>query len=490
LATVAQNQTPGRLNLDIRSAYVWTVGGSITKNVVGFGISVVLARLLQPSDYGLLGMVWVFIAILSAVQDLGLGQAIVHFNDDESAIPTYFTTTLLLGLILTTVSFGTAPWVANFYNQPRLTVIIQVLSSILTIGSLQSVAIGVLSKHFRFRELTLIEMSSTIGAGCIGVLAAFWGYGVWSLVLNLLLSSVFQTVLLCRAVPPRFTGHLRRDVLRRVLRFGLPLTGGGLLHQFYDNADYLTVGKMLGAAPLGLYTLAFRLATLAHEKIAVVVNKVAFPSFAAMQGEPGTIIDHWFEVSRAVSLINFPLLLGLFINARDLILVVFGQKWLPAVVPLRFLCVAGALRSMVHIVLHIYNATGRTGLRLQFGILNATILPLSFVIGCKAAGIAGVGLAWCVVYPFIWAFALIKARGFLSFSFLRYFASFRLPAVAALACGIGMLPADLIHHSPISRLCVRLTLGSISFAIFAFSRKRIRNEVCRLFKREVWATEH
>ncbi len=484
MTTVEQTNTP-QLQGQIRSAYKWTIAGNLGKHVVGLGLSVLLARLLQPRDYGLLGMVWVFVTILQALQDLGFGQAIVHFHkDDESVMPTYWSTTFLLGMTLAALNYLAAPLVADFYHEPRLTALLRALSAVFVLSSFTSVGTGIMTRSFRFRELTIIETVATVVGGIVAVVMAFRGFGVWSLVANLLVYGFVQAGLMCRAVPPRATMHLRKDVLTRVLRYGLPLTGAGMLHQFYDNADYLVVGRMAGAVSLGYYTLAFRLATMAHEKISVVVNKVAFPSFAAMQHDTHEVVEHWFAVSRAVSLINFPLMLMLFVNAKDVLFVVFGEKWQPAVVPLRFLCVVGLLRSLVHVILHIFSALGKTNSRLQFGILNAVLMPVAFVIGCKYWGLAGVGLAWCVTYPIIWLFVLYKVRAILPFSYWQYINNLRLPIMVTLLCLIVMLPAELIHSSPLIRLVTRSILGGAAFTLFVLSRRRIRTELLSLIRRK------
>ena len=474
------------LHPKIRRAYFWTLVGNTLRHFGGFAISVLLARLLEPSDYGLIGMVLVVLSLLATFQDLGLGQAMVHFDEQRTTIPTYFTATVLVGSILTGAAILAAPAVAAFYHEPRLTLVLRVLSVTVLLISSYTISQAVLSKQFRFKELALIEACASLSAGGIGVFLAWRGAGVWSLVINLLLFNLFQTVALCALVPPRFTLRLDKPVLLRLLRYGLPLTGANLLHQFYDNADYLVVGRMVGPTPLGHYTQAFRLATLAHERIAALVNRVAFPSFAAMQKEPDRVVEHWFSVSRMVSLVNFPLLSFLFVNASDLILLILGRKWLPAAVPLRFLCVVGVLRSLVHIILHIQNALGQTRLRLWFSIANLVLLPVSFAIGCKLAGIKGVGIAWCVVYPVIWMIALLSVRRFLPFSFAGYFKRLRLPALTGALCIASMMlagwPSQLL-----SRLILRAAVGGAVAGACLLSAKDIRGAAIGLFRRMVCA---
>jgi len=223
--------------ISLRSAYMWTLGGNLAKSLVGFGLSILLAKLLQPSDYGLVGMVLVVISILTILLDLGLGKAVVYFTEEEASLPVCNTVTVASGIILTAVSFWSAPLVADFYKDARLTLLLRVLSVNLLLGSFRAVPLGKLIKHFRFREITILETMSGLSSGVIAVLLAWKGFGVWSLVVNLLLSEFLLTALVYFAQPVGFTLHLPRDMLKRLLRWGLPFTGSALLWQFYDNAD-------------------------------------------------------------------------------------------------------------------------------------------------------------------------------------------------------------------------------------------------------------
>src|ERR1035438_6612397 len=318
------------LQPQIRSAYRWSIAGNLAKQFVGFGISMLLAKLLLPGDFGLIGMTQLVVTLLAYFQDLGLGDAVVHFNEDENSLPTCYTVTALMGVLLTAILIAAAPLVSLFFREPRLTAILRVLSVSLFLSGLQSVPKGLMIKRFRFRELTLRDLVSTTVGGTTGVIMAFLGYGVWSLVTNLVLWNFLQTALLLYMMPPSYTLHIRKDVMRRMLNYGLPLMSSALLFQFYDNADFMIVGRVLGKTALGLYGLAFKLAVLANEKVGVVVHQVAFPSFAAMQDDKERARKHWFAVSRSVHLLIFPILAALFVNCEDVILLL-GKKWLPAV---------------------------------------------------------------------------------------------------------------------------------------------------------------
>ena len=350
--------------ISLRSAYMWTLGGNLAKSLIGFGLSILLARLLQPSDYGLVGMVLVVISILTILLDLGLGKAVVYFTEEEASLPVCNTVTVASGIILTAVSFWAAPLVADFYNDARLTALLRVLSVNLLLGSFRAVPLGKLTKHFRFREVTILETVSGLSSGIIAVLLAWKGFGVWSLVTNLLLGEFLLTVLVYFAQPVGFTLHLRRDMLKRLLRWGLPFTGSALLWQFYDNADKLIVGRMLGTAPLGFYSFASRLAMLPGERISAVINRVSFSSFSAIKHQRDDVVRHWLSLTRKLALLVFPILMVLALLAEDFLLVVVNRKWLPAALPVKFLCFMVALKTVQTIMTTVVTTQGRTDVTL------------------------------------------------------------------------------------------------------------------------------
>ncbi|HYM06358.1 MAG TPA: lipopolysaccharide biosynthesis protein [Terriglobales bacterium] len=468
------------LGQKIRSAYLWTSALQLTKNFVGFGISILLARFLEPKDYGLVGMVTVLIGIVSVVQDWGMGQAVIYFEEAQEQWPTFFTVTTATGVCLTALTFFAAPVAAAFYQEPRLIPIMRILSVTLLLGGLRAVSQGLLAKRFQFRSLTLVEAGCTLGAGIVAVLFAWRGFGAWSLVINILLQASLLTVFFCWMVRPRFSWHIDRPALRKVLRWALPLTGSSLLWQFYENSDYLVVGKLLGASPLGQYTVAFRLATVANDKISSVINRVSFPSFAAMQDDLKSVIEHWLSVTRKLGLLNFPLLVALAMNAEDFISVVLGAKWLPAAALVKFLCVVGALKSLTAVVINLACARGRTDIGFQFALLNAIILPASFVAGCKLGSLRGVGIAWSLVFPLTCGLLIWKVGRLVGVSVRHYCSALAPPALLAMVCFAGMLPVSWILPGGLLRLCVRSAVGLVCFAAALWFQPGMREMVRQL----------
>jgi len=456
-----KQETAAALQFRIRHAYIWTILGSTARYVGTLGVSLLLTRLLKPEDYGLIGMISVFTELLSSIYDWGLGQAVVHFREENPAEerPTYFTVSLLLGASFTILLFVSAPLIADFYREPRLVALLRVMSFSLVVASVKTVSGSILVRDLRFKELSYADIFASLTAGVVAIVLAYCGFGVWSLVTNVCLLTVLQAAAYGWWVRPRFHLPLNREIAMRLWRYGMPLTGSSILSKFYDNSDYLVVGRVLGPAPLGYYTLAFRLAMLINERISSVINRVAFPSFANLKDDLPQVIEHWFALTKRVTLITFPLLLWLGFNAEDFIRVLLGVRWLPAVVPLQFLCVMTAVKILTNVVGQILAAVGYPVIVFRYDVVTAIALPVGFLFGCKLGGLIGMGVAWCTVYPLVRLLFLLGARQALHFSMAAYGRNLLDSLWVSLVCGAVMAPLGWMLPSGWLRLCLRSAIG-------------------------------
>jgi len=456
----------------------------LVKDLFSFTLSVLLARLLAPSDFGLVGMVTVFVRVLETLQDLGLGQAVVYFDHDEAALRTYSTLATGAGVCMAALGFCAAWPVASFYREPRLIPIMQVLSLTLALGGLRAVPQGLLAKRFRFRELAFVETSSGLVSGLVAVALAWRGFGAWSLVVNVVLMSLLRTLALSLLLRPAFTWRVDRQVARSALRWGLPLTGSTLVWQCYDNADFLVVGKLLGPHPLGHYSLAFRLATMVNEKISAIVARVSFPAFSAMQRDVAGAVGHWLSLTHRLALVNFPLLAALAMSAEDFVPIIFGVKWLPAVRPLQLLCVVGAMKTVASLAATLVSARGRTDISFAYSCLNLLLLPAAFVVGCKLGSLVGVAVAWCLVYPLVGGWLLWRACRLVGVAPRAYLKELRLPMGITLTCCLVMLPPAWWWDTGVIRLAVRALLWALCVGAWLWSRPGVRAAARRALVRE------
>lgn len=475
LVTLQPGHAPA-LQSRIRHAYFWTIIGNTTRYAATLGISLLLARLLKPEDYGLIGMIIVFTELLGSILDSCVGPAVVHFDERNAGEErsTYFTASLILGALFTVLLLAGAPLIARFYREPRLIPLLRVMSVLMLVSSVKTVSGGILTRELRFRELSYSDIFASLAAGVVAIVMASRGFGVWSLVANQFLFILLTAVAYGWWVRPQFRLPLNREITSRLWRYGAPLTGSSLLFKFYDNADYLVVGRVLGSEALGFYSVAFRLAMLINERISSVINRVAFPSFANLKDDTPKVIGHWFAVSKRVTLLTFPLLVWLGFNAQDFILVALGARWLPAALPLQFLCVMTAVKILTNIVGQVLIAVGYPAVAFRYDLLNAIALPVAFLVGCKMGGLLGVGIAWCTVFPLLRFLFLLGAKRQLHFSLRAYARNMFDPMMVSVACGLLMAPVAWMLQSGWIRLGVRSLLWLAAVLLCAAVSRNVR----------------
>jgi O-antigen/teichoic acid export membrane protein len=475
------------LHSHIRIAYFWTIVGNIARYASGFVISVVLARLLTPSDYGIMGMVLVFTEMLGYL-DWTLAKAVVHFRETDPARErsTYFSISIAFGAAFTLILLVFSPLVASFYNEPRLMLLVRVMSFTLLINSIKTVSSSVMARDLRFREVSFGDVSAAIGAGILAIVLAYFGWGVWALVANIYGFSILQLLFYGYKVPPQFKKP-DPELSRRVWKYCLPLFGSSVLGKFYENADYLVVGRFLGASSLGFYTVAYRFAMLINERISAVINRVAFPSFAALRDDHTKLLEHWFAVTQRVTLICFPALVWLSMNAEDFVRSVLGEQWLPAALPLQLLCVMTAVKVTTNVVGQILAAVGRNDLVFRYDLITAIVLPVSFVIGCLKGGLLGMGLAWCTVFPLLRIGFMFEAKKALRFSMPDYLRTLLAPLWVSAVCAVAMAPAAWFFDIGWTRLAIRSLLclggGAVSIMVSGELRTIFRNTLANPFAR-------
>jgi len=398
------------------SGATWSAVARAGQQGVSLLSTAILARLLPPSAYGLLGMATVVIGFIEIFKDLGTSSALIQRQElTHELTSSVFWANILLGVLATGVSVGIAPWVAIFYREPQVTPVMAVLSISFVISSLSIVQGVLLTREMAFNKLARIELTATAVAAIVGISMAASGAGVWSLVALSLTSTIAGTILLWTALPWRPRRHLDWGELRSISAYSLNLSGFNIVNYFARNADNLLIGRYLGATALGYYSLAYRLMLYPLQNVSWVLGRVLFPAFAQIQHDNPRFRQAYLRVCAIIAAITFPLMLGMLVTAEPLVAAVLGSKWMPIVPLLMILALVGALQSVGTTVGHIYMAKGRTDWMFRWGLGAGALAVASFVAGLPW-GITGVATAYAIAsfvlaYPnFAIPFRLIDLR--------------------------------------------------------------------------------
>ncbi|MCG7847617.1 MAG: MOP flippase family protein, partial [ANME-2 cluster archaeon] len=376
---------------------LWTGISQLSTQVFRFIVIIILARLLHPEEFGIVGLAAIFIGFISTVNELGMSAAIIQRKDvDETHLSTSFWASVGTGITLFVLTVLVSPLVADFFQEDLVQPILIITAIGLVIGSFSVVHRALLEKSLDFKKITITEVCAAYVSGIISILLAISGYGVWSLVFGGLVGNFISVIILWKISAWRPSLKFSFAHFKELFGFGGHVMGSRLLNYIDSNMDYLVVGKLLGAVALGYYTLAYHLITFPLHKISIIVTRVTFPAFSTIQDDNDTLRKGYLKVVRYISLITFPMLAGMFVVAPEFVVVVFGTKWAPMILPLQILCLAGALKSVGTTVGSILLSKGRADIQFKWNILTAILLPIAVLLGANY-GIVGVAAAITVM---------------------------------------------------------------------------------------------
>lgn len=361
-----------------RSALFWSAVDRFFQQGVQFVLSVVLARLIAPEEFGLIAMVVVFIAIGKQVMDGGMRSAIIQRKDlKPSDCTTALMLNLLLGVFLAAMLWFAAPYIAVFYNEPRLELIVRVLCFGLILQSPSVVQTGLLSKALNFKKQTNAAVVSGLISGGIGVYMAYAGYEVWALVVSSLVGTFILSLCLWWFSDWRPSERPSIDSVRRLFPYGSRIAACSLLETVFNNIFPLLIGRFYAPADVAYYQRAFGLKEIPINNLQNTVQRVLFPVLSAKVDEPQAYLDALRRAFHMMACVVFPMMTILFLVAEPLIVLLVGETWLPAAPILQMMCVIGVLYQFVRLNSIVLTTNGLAGLALKFELVKRGFLLLA-----------------------------------------------------------------------------------------------------------------
>ena len=469
------------LHRSVLHGVAWTAAAKILGQIIAWSCTIFVARLLDPTDYGLIGMSGVFVGFVQLVTELGLANAVVFLRTlSRQQIAQLNGLAVSVSVTAMGFSMAVAPLVARFYDEPRLTSIIVVASLSFLIMGLRTVPYGLMERAMDFRYLALLEIGQTAVTGPLTLFLAWRGYGYWALLLGVLAGMAFGTAVMVLRDPRGFAVP-RVAVLGDALRLSYHLMVARVAWYTYSNADYAVVGRRLGADPLGAYTLAFTVASAPVDKITALLVRVTRPAFAAVQDHPEEVKRVFLSTSAALAFITIPASVGLAVLAPDLVPFAFGEKWAAAVVPLMLLSLATPLRSLAPLLPVILNATGDSGFAMRINLMALAVMPAAF-LAASFGGLAAVAAVWVAIYPLLVFPAAARVFRRVGLSGREYLAAILPPVLGALVMGAVVLVVRTVlppGWPALARLVLLVALGITIFSavMFAFFRTRTMDYV-------------
>jgi O-antigen/teichoic acid export membrane protein len=363
------------------SGLKWSFTDNLVNQIVHFVIGLVLARLLSPSEYGVVGMTTVFISISLIFIQSGLGTALIRKqNCTDADYNTMFYSNIGIGFTTFIILFFSAGAIAKFYNNPDLFLLVRVMAVNLIINSFGLVETAMLTKKIDFKRQTKISLIANVSSGIIGIVLAILGFSYWSLAIRTLCHNLFRVLLLhyTSSWKPKLMYSI--DSFRELFGFGVKLLGSNLVATVYKNIHSLIIGKFYSAAALGFYSKAQMFNHLFSTNIVLTTQRVTYPVLSALQHDNARFRAGYRKTMKLLFFITSVLMSQVIINSSELVHILLGSKWATAAIYMRIISLTGILYPLHSLNLNAINAKGRSDLALRLELIKKAIaIPLLIV---------------------------------------------------------------------------------------------------------------
>ncbi len=475
VATPPPPSTPANLDRVILRGSAWVALSWGGRNVLSMLGALALARLLVPRDFGIIAVAATITTVLDYIQESGVGAALVHRRQDiRTAAASALVWSSCMGVVLATACCVSAPWLARAFGVPAATNVIRAMSFLLVIRGVSIGPGSLLDREMNFRTRTFGELSAGFAQLGISLGLAFAGYGVWSLVIGQLVATVVQSSILWVLAPWRPDPRdARVSVLREMLRYGRFVSLGNVLGLVNRTLDNLVVGRVLGAAALGVYSMAYRLGDFPTGVVGYAVGRVMFPAYSRLQDDLAAFRNAFVQNLERVALLALPTSVALFVYAEPLVSVLLGPKWLATVTPLRILAIYTVLRSFVSPTGAVFQGAGKPELVPLWALPQSVTFPIALIVLVPRFGVNGAAIAVLVSFAASSVPAFRKCMRMLELP-----GSALWPKLAPLVIASGLMGAALVLTlrlglSPIASLLVGIPVGTAVYAaaVYVLARR-------------------
>lgn len=459
---------------NLLSGIFWSVVEVVIKRVLDLIIKLILARLLFPEDFGIIGMATVFISFIQVLNEAGMGAALIQ-KKEEDLTPTHLNTVFWANLVwsiflYTVILLFVTPFIVKFYNQPILGKIVPILSLSLLTSALNVVHKAQLMKELSFKKIAFVNNISTLIAGIAALIFAYLGVGIWALVINTVLAYFVSVPLFFYQTRwlPKF--EFQGLYLKEILSFGVFTTITQLIINVVSNADYLLIGKYVSASAVGFYSLAFMMTSLVKGQVTSMLNRVMYPFYSKIQDNIELLKSYYIRLIKYYAIILYPIMLMLIVFGNDIIILLYGDKWHDVVLPMRIL----ALTMLISVLTNGYNllfrSIGKPKLEMQIQMILSIIVYLPcIVVGLYFNGYIGIAWGTVVSTAINFLIAQILLKKHFSLSVIELYKSlYPIFLTSMLAGGISYI---LLIYSSINTFVIILIFALIYLIMYVLTLK-------------------
>lgn len=432
-----------------------------------WGSTLVVARLLSPDDYGVMGLAALFLGLIELVTEFGIGIAVATRKDlTEPQTRELNSVAAIMGVGGCLSICLIAPLAGHFFHDARLPAVLAVLSVTFLLSSVRSVPWGLLQRDLQFKRLAIYDGLQALALAALSVVLALLGFRYWTLVIASIASALISAAIAIVKHPVGFR-RPRVEELKPLLSFSGNIVGQRMAWYGYSNSDFFVAGKMLGSGPLGSYSLAWNLSHVT-DKLTALVLQITPPVLAKVQDDKAEMRRYVVRITEVMSLTVMPLMIGLALVARDFVPLVLGQKWDTMIFPLQVLSAYAIVNVVLPLLAQVLNVTGHEAFGMRHNILQFTVMPCLFAIGAYLGGVNGIALAWVVGHPFLGLRLARYTLRTIDLSLRQFFVRALGPAVVSclvmVLAVIGTQVAWPSSAPSIPKLAMEIVVGAASYA--------------------------
>ena len=377
----------------------WSGIDRIVQAVLNFGVTVVLARLLVPEDFGLLAMVTVVTGFVTIFFDFGFTNVVIYKQDmSRLELDSIFWFNIATGLVLFAIAWLSADFIASFYANEKLVLITKVVSVAFILKALNVVQSALYLKRLQFKMLTLVSFSAIAVSSSFAIYLAFKGWNVWALVYRSLAQNGITVILLFIFSSWWPTLSFSFSALAGNFNYAAKVAGNNIITYWSRNFDNLIIGKISGEHTLGLYSKSYSLMMLPLQNISMVIRRVMLPSFAQIQNDKDRVRNIYLQLTNLICFFTFPFVVCLTVLAEPIILTVYGPKWAGMILPVQLLSLGAIPRAILSLNGSVFLAMGRPDIPLKINLILVPILLAGFYFGLTINGLLGLLIAYLVIW--------------------------------------------------------------------------------------------
>ena len=384
------------LKTSVVSGMKWLALSKFLIQLLRWGSTFWVIRLLNANDYGIMAIVGILTAVLISGNFLSIGNVIIRFKTiSQPILNTLFTLTLVIGTVLTLIQFTVAPWFASFYETEQAKLVLQVMAMVYIVEAFAVKPMALLAKNMKFKELAKIDLAMGVITPISVLIAAYMDMGYWAIAIGLMVNSTVKTIAsnLLLKTEIKLGFHFNRT--RKLLTFGMQNSISSIIAEFNSQLDFIIGGYYFATSQIGIYSVGLQISFIPLRKLSPELRRIAFPAFSKISKEPVRVASYYLKSIRLISLFVFPLFFGLAMVAEPLIEFVLTNKWIESALIIQIICFSLGIRLLTETTIGMLNALGRSDIVLKTNLFSVVIFVLS-IFPLLSMGISGMAWAWAI----------------------------------------------------------------------------------------------